>query len=143
MAIVAVVPLADFQNGTLVAPSRAVPVGFQEVTVQINCTTGVQATPFTGFTHPFNDPAMSITFGIRWSWDGGVTFPGSTQGTQNGSSTGVWATDRAGNPVMTPNISAGLPFSSALGGHPTTYQPYGTVVGGPISFGLTISETTG
>src|SRR5262252_8318132 len=143
MPIVATVPVTNFQTGTMVAPARSVPLGVQEATIQTNCPTGVPATPFTGFAHPFSNPAMSITFGVKWSWDGGVTFPGSTQGTHNGNPTGVWATDRLGNPIMAADVSLGLPFSAALGGHPNTYQAYGTIVGGPISFGLTISETTG
>jgi hypothetical protein len=141
MAIVETLPVTNVPSGTVVASPRPVPVGFQEATIQINCTTGVPATPFAGFAHPFSNAVLSITFGCQWSWDGGATFHGSTQGTQFGSPTGIWATDKAGNPVMTPVISLALP--SLNGVHPNFYRPYGTVVGGPISFGLTVNETTG
>jgi hypothetical protein len=95
---------------------------------------------------------MSITFGSLWSWDGGVTFPESTQGTQNGTPTGIWgyAYTRDANghkvqgpPIMTPSVGLGMPYNRALGGSPTHYRAYMTVAGGPITFGITISETTG
>jgi hypothetical protein len=132
-----------FPNGTRSTAARAVPVDFDFVTIQINCTTGDPGQPFTGFGAPFSDQSMSLTFGIQWSWDGGATFPGSTQAMVNGSATGTWGTDKQGNPIMSPFVTLGIPFDSNRGGRPTTYRAYGQVGGGPISFGLTGLETTG
>ena len=146
------VPVGNHNNGTHTTPTRAIPVGFDSATVQINCTTGTPATPFTGFAHPFSSAAMSITFGIHWSWDGGATFPESTQKTQTGESTGIWGYERVrapgggftqGAPIMTPEVQLGLPDIGTPTGPPTTYRAYMTVAGGPITFGLTVLETTG
>jgi hypothetical protein len=136
-------PVTNRANGPHSTPTRAVPVGFDYATVLIDCTSGNPASPFTGFAHPFSSAAMSVTFGIAWSWDG-VTFPQSTESTVTGQPTGVWGTDRhTGQPIMVPNVSLGMPSDSALGGAPTHYRAYMTVAGGPISFGLTVQETTG
>lgn len=133
---------ANHPTGTFLGSARALPSNFDSVDINIVCTTGTQATPFTGFAHPFSDPAMSITFGLQWSWDNGSTFPGSTQATQTGISTGVWGTDKSGNPIMTPDLNLGVPFDSARGGHPNSYKPYAAIVGGPITFGITVIENT-
>jgi hypothetical protein len=129
-----------FQNGTTVRPARTIPANFAAVAFQLNCTTGNPASPFAGFANPFNDPAMAITFGMRWSWDGGATFAMSTEGIQHGNPTGVWATDKHGNPVMTPDVRLGLP--SINNQPPNTYRAYATLSGGPVSTGLTVTETT-
>jgi hypothetical protein len=87
---------------------------------------------------------MAITFGIAWSWDGGATFPQSTESAVTGQPTGIWGLARHTNaPIMTPNVGLGIPFDSTLGGSPTHYRAYMTVAGGPITFGLTVQETTG
>jgi hypothetical protein len=112
-----------------------VPANFVSATVQINCT------PFVGLANPFSNPNMAITFGVHWSWDGGTTFPLTTQGTQQGSPSGSWGKDRAGIDVMVPNVTVGLPSSAPLGGTPTRYRAYVQVVGGPITFGATVLET--
>lgn len=141
---VATLPVTNRANGTHSTPTRAVPAGFDFATVTIQCTSGNPASPFTGFPHPFSSPSMSITFGVQWSWDGGVTFPQSTEGTVTGQPTGVWGLARHTNaPIMTPDVGLGIPEDTALGGFPTHYRAYMTVAGGPISFGLTVQETTG
>jgi len=138
---VATVAVQTFHNGTQTTKTRAVPAGFDSVTVLVNCTTGNPSAPFTGFNDPFDATSMSIVFGINWSWDGGATFPGSTQGEQLGSPTGKWGTNKQGAPVMTPEVTLGMP--SVGGVFPNAYQAYMTVAGGPITFGLTVNETTG
>jgi len=140
---IATVPVSNHGSGTITTAARSVPINFDSAEVDINCTTGNQAAPFTGFTHSFSDPSEQITFGIEWSWDGGSTFPASTQGTQSGNINGIWGINRQGNPVMTPVVVLGIPYDSNLGGAPGTYRAYMTVVSGPITFGLTVLETTG
>jgi hypothetical protein len=141
---IATLPVMNRANGPHSTPTRAVPASFDSATVLIDCTTGTPATPFTGFAHPFNSPAMSVTFGIAWSWDGGATFPQSTESAVTGQPTGIWGLARHTNaPIMTPNVGLGIPFDSTLGGSPTHYRAYMTVAGGPITFGLTVQETTG
>ena len=149
---VATIAVQTFHNGTQATATRAVPAGFDSATVQIDCTTGDPANPFTGFQHPFNSTSMIITFGVQWSWDGGATFPQSTEGTQTGQPTGIWgygvARDANGNrvqgaPIMTPSVGLGIPYDSTVGGYPTAYRAYMTVAGGPITFGLTVLETVG
>lgn len=141
---VATVAVQTFHNGTQTTPTRAIPAGFDSVEVDVNCTTGNPSAPFTGFQHPFNAASMSITFGVQWSWDGGATFPQSTEGIVTGQPTGVWGTDRhTGQPIMTPDVGLGLPSDPTLGGSPTHYRAYMIVAGGPITFGLTVLETTG
>jgi len=147
---VATIAVQTFHNGTQSTPTRAVPAGFDSATVQINCTTGDPANPFTGFQHPFNSASMSITFGIQWSWDGGVTFPMSTEEAQTGQPTGIWGYERIrlpdggfeqGPPIMTPNVNLGAPGIGDPSVPPNAYRAYMTVAGGPITFGLTVLET--
>jgi hypothetical protein len=141
---VATVPIANQHNGTRTTPASAVPAGFDYATVAVDCTTGIITAPFTGFAQPFSSTSMSITFGIQWSWDGGATFPQSTEGDVTGEPTGSWGTDRhTGLPIMTPSVGLGIPYDSTVGGYPTAYRAYMTVAGGPISFGLTVLETVG
>lgn len=132
---------ANRANGLVHTGPRTVPVGFVSATVTIQCTTGTPATPFAGFAHPFSSAAMSIEFGAEWSWDGGVTWPEASTGTQVGSPTGSWGTSRkTGLPIMAPEIDLGMPFNSALGGNPGTYRGGFRVAGGPITFGYTVTE---
>lgn len=142
--VVATVPVGNHSNGTLTTAIRAVPVGFDAAIVTVNCTTGNPAAPFSGFAHPFNSAAKSITFGVLWSWDGGVTFPQSTEKIDTGQPTGIWGTDRhTGLPIMAPEVGLGIPADFTLGGFPDHYRAYMTVAGGPITFGITVQETTG
>lgn len=136
------VPVATRQNGHLSEAPHPLPARFVDAEIDINCTTGDPANPFTGFAKPFNDPNMALTFGVQWSWDGGLTFPASTEGTQNGSVDGTWGSDHhTGLPIMVPSVSLSVPFNAALGGHPNAYQGYATLAGGPVTFGVTITET--
>ena len=147
---IATIPVGNRTNGTQITATRAVPAGFDSATVQINCTTGDPANPFTGFLHPFNSASMSITFGIQWSWDGGVTFPMSTEEAQTGQPTGVWGYTYTrdangqrvqGPPIMTPSVNLGAPGIGDPSVPPNAYRAYMTVAGGPITFGLTVLET--
>lgn len=133
---------ANHSNGLVHTGPRAVPAGFQSANITIQCTTGNPASPFTGFAHPFNSAAMSIEFGVEWSWDGGTTWSGIYSGTQQGSPTGIWGTDKQGNPIMVPNIGLSIPFDATLGGFPNTYRGGFLVSGGPITFGYTVTEYT-
>lgn len=132
----------NFNNGTVTRASRTLPANFQSVTFQLDPTTGNVSAPFTGFANPFNSTSMEITFGMQWSWDGGVTFPGSTQATITGSPTGTWGTTKLGQPQMTPSVTLSMPFDSNLGGSPNAYRAFATLVNGPVTTGLTVSETT-
>jgi len=100
----------------------------------------IPANPYTGIAHPFNNPATTVTFGIKWSWDGGATFPESTESTIVGDVDGQWPA--AKGTTMTPQVELGIPSNVALGGRPTFYQGYATLNGGPITTGLTITEVT-
>jgi hypothetical protein len=141
---VATLPVTNRANGTHSTPTRAVPAGFDYVEVDVNCTSGNVSSPFTGFAHPFSKTTMAVTFGVQWSWDGGATFPQSTEGMVTGQPTGVWATDRhTGLPVMTPSVGLSAPGIGDPSVPPTHYRAYMTVAGGPITFGITVQETTG
>ena len=57
---------ADHANGqATIGGVRPAPTYLSGFTALINCTTNNVATPFTGFAHPFSNPAMSITFGAQ------------------------------------------------------------------------------
>jgi hypothetical protein len=129
-----------FNNGQFTGATRAVPAGFQVLTVTLNPTTGNPATPFQGIANPFNNPATVAVFGIKWSWDGGSTFPESVQRTESGSPTGQWA--GAKGDTMSPWFALSIPFNTNLGGLPNAYQPYASLSGGPINSGLVVTETT-
>lgn len=142
-------PVATLPVSTLAraVPSRAAArtllAGLQAVTLTVQCTTGAaSAAAFTGFAAPFNDPALTLQFGVEWSWDGGSTWPMATHGTQQGSATGTWGTDKAtGKPVTSPVVSLGVP---AIGGVPPTHYRAFVVAGaGPVSCGLGVGEATG
>lgn len=130
----------NFQNGSVTRGTHSLPANFVSVTFQLNCTTGNPAAPFTGFANPFSNPATTITFGMRWSWDGGATFAMSTEGIQNGQPTGIWATDKQGNPLMTPDVDLAAPSQNGV--QPNAYQPYASLTGGPVTTGLTVIENT-
>lgn len=137
-------PPANHNSGTVSTATRTnIPANFDYVTITVQCTSGNISTPFTGFSHPFNDPSMQLTFGIKWSWDGGSTFPESTEASLNGNAAGTWGSDKQGNPNMVPDVNLGIPSNASLGGRPTAYQAYASLVNGPVTFGITATETTG
>lgn len=142
LSTIQLLPVSNQPNGSRTAGARTVPGNFVSAELDIDCTTGNPASPFAGFADPFSDPAMQIAFTIQWSWDGGTTFPSTSSATIHGQPTGIWATGADGVPVMTPSFSTSLPRNTALGGTPNTYRASIAVAGGPISFGLTLKETT-
>lgn len=143
----------QFNTGTLTSSVGAVPAGFQNLVLTMSPTTGAPATPFQGVAHPFNSPTQSVTFGIKWSWDAGVTFPDSVERTEVGSSTGTWSAAH-GTTTMAPTCTLGIVWDSVAAGipagdpnqaldplgFPTHYQAYLTVVNGPINSGLLVQE---
>lgn len=138
--VVLQLPVVDVPSGKVTTPTRTVPTGFVHVVVQLTgATTGNPATPFQGIAHPFSDPAMEITFGLEYSWDGGVTFPESVQSTLHGSPTGQWPWKTT---TMTPQVLLSLVSNINFGGTATSYRAYASVTGGPITTGLTVIETT-
>lgn len=141
-SVLVTIPVKNQGNGQVKTALGALPVHLQQVVLTIQCTTGDPAAPFTGFQRPFNDPAMSINFGIDWSWDGGVTYPQSSSGTQQGSATGTWGTDRQGHPIMTPTIGLGMPMDDT-GAFPNAFRLTETINGGPITYGVTVTAIAG
>jgi hypothetical protein len=129
-----VLPIADRPTGTHVFPARAIDPLLKEWSVALNCA------PFTGLTFPFNSSTLSITLMIEYSWDGGATFPSNFQSRIIGSSTGVWGAAGAYPGTTIPFIGTTIPFNARLGGKPTHYRASGTVAGGSISFGITVTE---
>jgi hypothetical protein len=83
---------------------------------------------------------QSISFGQTWSWDGGASFPEGSASTLAGSPNGEWPGAK-GNTMM-PFAGFSAPGDARLGGSPNAFRPYVTVQGGPITFGLTVQETT-
>lgn len=139
----AVIPVKNQGNGQVKTAIGAIPAGLKGIQLTIQCTTGDPANPFTGFQRPFNDPAMTITTGIDWSWDGGATYPQSTSGTQAGSPTGIFGTDRHGNPIMTPELFLfGFPSNDVSGAPPNAFRLTETINGGPITYGVTVNALT-
>lgn len=132
----------NFNNGTVLRPAspRQVPNNFSSVIIQLQPTTGNPATPFQGIANPWSNPATTVTFGVKWSWDSGATFPESTESSLAGDTDGQWPS--AKGTTMTPQVELGLPFNSNLGGKPNFYQGYATLVNGPIFTGIIISEVT-
>lgn len=152
---IANLPLTTTFSADFTTSVRSVPVGFQSLTIVMSPTTGNAATPFQGVAHPFNSTSMSITFGIKYLWDGGVTFPDSLERTEVGSPTGQWS-GAHGSTSMTPTVNLGLVWDSAAAdipagdpnqgldpkGFATSYVAYVHVVGGPFNSGILVQETT-
>lgn len=142
VATIQLLPVGNQANGSRTTSTRSVPGNFVSAELNIDCTSGNPGSPFTGFATPFNSPSMVLTFSIAWSWDGGSSFPSVASATITGKATGIWATGADGVPVMTPSFSASRPSNAALGGSPTSYRATLNLAGGPVSFGLTLKETT-
>lgn len=141
MTFVSISPITNKNGNNLKTGTQVVDPSLNGATLRVDCTTGNPATPFVGFSKPFNDPLMQISFQAEFSWDGGLTFPEQRGGFQNGSATGIWGIDPlTATPVMAPNVTLRIPNNTTLGGRPTHYRGTVDVINGPITFGL--SEET-
>jgi hypothetical protein len=132
---------ASHGNGTVSSGSRALPVGFSEVTLRIDCTTLNPAAPFTGFSPAFSSPSMIITLKTWFSWDSGATFIENAETSAVGQPTGIWGVTHSGAQNMAPWFTRGIPWNAAAGGFPNRYKADLIVAGGPIMFGLSLRES--
>lgn len=132
---VTTLPIVD-RSGAAQTAGTPIPVGFKSATITVNCTTGDAAAPFTGFAHPFSDPAMQLEFFREFSFDGGLTFPDGASNTVAGQPTGIWAVTKNGTQIMAPNFTFELPELPSP--QPTHFLAGYRATGGPITFGLTI-----
>jgi hypothetical protein len=138
MAFTQLLPVAN-RNGTLSSGSRPLAAQINGATLRVDCTSLNPAAPFTGFNRPFNDPVnQALIVTIAFSWDGGATFPENAQMTLSGDADGQWPAGRT--TTMQPIFDRGVPSNTALGGRPNAYNASLQVVGGPITFGLSIEE---
>ena len=129
------IPIGNRAPGLYSFPARELEPDFNgwELTLLV--------TPFAGKAFPFNDPALKIILRFRYSWDGGVTFPGAVaKGPIEGSPTGVWGAVGAIPGTDAPKFRAEIPFDSALGGRPTHYIAEGEIIGGTITVGVDVQE---